>query len=80
LDSTPIQKRNPNSKRETYSRSDTPVGRPAGRPTPVLLELEFDDTFVKPFHWSSISQAYTRVLHTSTCSRHLKNNGYGCVL
>ena len=29
----------------------------------VMLELDFDDKFVKPFHWSSISQAYTRVLH-----------------
>ena len=28
-----------------------------------MLELDFDDTFVKPFHWSSISQAYIRVLH-----------------
>ena len=27
-----------------------------------LLKLDFDDTFVKPLHWSSISQAYTRVL------------------
>ena len=24
-----------------------------------MLELDSDDTFVKPFHWSSISQAYT---------------------
>ena len=30
---------------------------------PPLLELDIDDTFVKPFYWSSISQAYTRVLH-----------------
>ena len=30
---------------------------------PKMLELDSDDTFVKPFHWSSISQAYTRVLH-----------------
>jgi len=28
-----------------------------------VLELDFDDTFVKPYYWSSISQAYTRVLH-----------------
>ena len=28
-----------------------------------LLELAFDDTFVKSYHWSSISQAYSRVLH-----------------
>ena len=28
-----------------------------------MLELDFDDTFVKSFHWSPISQAYTRVLH-----------------
>ena len=28
-----------------------------------MLELDFDDTFVKPYYWSSISQAYTRVLH-----------------
>jgi len=27
------------------------------------LELDFDDTFVKSFNWSSISQAYTRGLH-----------------
>ena len=25
----------------------------------TLLELDSDDTFVKPFHWCSISQAYT---------------------
>jgi len=24
-----------------------------------MLELDSDDTFMKPFHWSSISQAYT---------------------
>ena len=29
----------------------------------LVLELNFDDTFVKPYYWSSISQAYTRVLH-----------------
>jgi len=23
-----------------------------------MLELDSDDTFVKPFHWSSISQVY----------------------
>jgi len=28
-----------------------------------LLELAFDDTFVKPYYWSSILQAYSRVLH-----------------
>jgi len=28
-----------------------------------MLELDFDDTFVKPFYWNFISQAYTRVLH-----------------
>ena len=28
-----------------------------------VLELAFDDTFVKPFQWSSILQAYSRVLH-----------------
>ena len=28
-----------------------------------LLELAFDDTFVKTFQWSSILQAYSRVLH-----------------
>jgi len=27
-----------------------------------LLELAFDDTFVKTYHWSSILQAYSRVL------------------
>ena len=34
------------------------VGRLETR-VPVLLELDSDDIFVKPFHWSSISQAYT---------------------
>ena len=29
----------------------------------LLLELAFDDTFVKPFQWSSFAQAYSRVLH-----------------
>ena len=28
-----------------------------------MLELGSDDTFVKPFQWSSILQAYSRVLH-----------------
>ena len=28
-----------------------------------MLELAFDDTFVKPFQWSSFAQAYLRVLH-----------------
>ena len=28
-----------------------------------MLELNFDDTFMKSFHWSLISQAYTRGLH-----------------
>ena len=28
-----------------------------------MLELAFDDTFMKTFHWSSILQAYSRVLH-----------------
>ena len=34
-----------------------------------LLELDFDDTFVKSFHWSSISQAYTRGLHAQDFPR-----------
>jgi len=45
-----------------------------------VLELDFDDIFVKSFQWSSISQAYTRVLHAPTCSRLSKDYGYGCVL
>ena len=28
-----------------------------------MLELAFDDTFVKTYQWSSILQAYSRVLH-----------------
>ena len=28
-----------------------------------MLKLDFDDTFVKPYYWSFISQAYTSVLH-----------------
>jgi len=28
-----------------------------------VLELAFDDTFVKTLYWSSISQVYSRVLH-----------------
>ena len=28
-----------------------------------MLELTFDDTFVKTYQWSSILQAYSRVLH-----------------
>ena len=28
-----------------------------------MLELDSDDTFVKPYYWSSISQAYIRVLY-----------------
>ena len=28
-----------------------------------MLELAFDDTSVKPFQWSFILQAYSRVLH-----------------
>ena len=28
-----------------------------------MLELAFDDTFVKTFQWSSILQAYSRILH-----------------
>jgi len=45
-----------------------------------MLELDSDDTFVKPYYWSSISEAYTRVLHASTCSRLPKESVYGCVL
>ena len=33
-----------------------------------MLELDFDDTFVKPLHWSSISQAYTRILQAQDFS------------
>jgi len=29
----------------------------------LLLELAFDDTFVKTYQWSSFAQAYSRVLH-----------------
>ena len=28
-----------------------------------MLELAFNDTFVKTYQWSSILQAYSRVLH-----------------
>jgi len=42
---------------ETYY---TTMARP---PIQELLELAFDDTFVKPFQWSSFAQAYSRVLH-----------------
>ena len=34
-----------------------------------MLELYSDDIFVKPFHWSSISQVYTRVLHAQDFPR-----------
>ena len=42
-----------------------------------MLELDFDETFVKSFYWSPISQAYTRVLHAQKLP---KDYGYGCVL
>ena len=42
-----------------------------------MLELDSNDTFVKPFHWSSISQAYTRALHAQDFP---KINDYGYVL
>jgi len=34
-----------------------------------MLELDFDDTFVKLYHWSSILQAYIRVLHAQDFPR-----------
>jgi len=34
-----------------------------------MLELDFDDTFVKSFNWSLISQACTRVQHAQDFSR-----------
>ena len=34
-----------------------------------LLELDSDDTFVKPFDWSSILQVYIRVLHAQDFPR-----------
>jgi len=40
-----------------------------------MLELAFDDTFVKPFQWNSISQVYTRVLH----AQDFQKSDYGCV-
>ena len=36
-----------------------------------MLELAFDDTFVKPFQWSSILQAYLRVYMIKTSQREL---------
>ena len=36
-----------------------------------LLELAFDDTFVKTYQWSSILQAYSRVLLIKTSQREL---------
>ena len=34
-----------------------------------MLELAFDDTFVKPSQWSSFAQAYSRVLHDQDFSK-----------
>jgi len=41
-----------------------------------MLELDSDDTFVKPFHCSSSH----KLIQRPTCSRLPKDNGYGCVL
>ena len=43
------------STRSRFKEEYSPIGS--------LLELAFDGTFVKPFQWSSIFQAYSRVLH-----------------
>ena len=42
----------------------------------VVLELAFDDTFVKPYHWSSILQAYSRVLHDQDFPKRVAMNVY----
>jgi len=34
-----------------------------------MLELAFDDTFVKPYYWSSISQVYTEFYMLKTSQR-----------
>ena len=43
-----------------------------------MLELAFDDTFVKlfPFQWSSILQAYSRVLHAQDSSKRVAMDVY----
>ena len=42
----------------------------------LLLELDFVYTFVKSFHWSSISQAYTRGLHAQDFPRMMATDVY----
>ena len=44
-----------------------------------MLELDFDETFVKPCHWSCISQAYTRVLHAQDFPRIMAIDVY-CII
>ena len=44
-----------------------------------MLELDFDNTFVKPFYWSSILQAYTRVLHAQNFPRIMAMDVY-CII
>jgi len=40
------------------------------------LELAFGDTFVKSFQWSSILQAYSRVLHDQDFPKRVAMNVY----
>ena len=42
----------------------------------IVLELAFDDTFVKTYHWSSIVQAYSRVLHDQDFPKRVAMNVY----
>ena len=44
-----------------------------------MLKLDSDDTFVKSFHWSSISQAYTRVPHAQDFPRIMAMDVYSIV-
>ena len=41
-----------------------------------MLELTFDDTFVKTYHWSSILQAYSKVLHDQDFPKRVAMNVY----
>ena len=47
----------------SFIEEEVYVEQPPGFVDPTLLELAFDDTFVKPFQWSSFAQAYSRVRH-----------------
>ena len=70
----------------SFHHDDNPLGsllKDGGSPTSIpqsqsimVLELDFDDTFVKPLHWSSISQAYIRVLHAQDFPRTMAMDVY----